>query len=581
MQTSKLDRIAPIRVLLVADDEDDYVLTREMLSAVDGTLFELEWVKCYDEGVRAMVAYRHDLYLVDFCLGAHSGLELLEDARKLGCEAPIVMLTGTGGADIDMQAMKLGADDYLVKDRLAPELLGRSIRYAIERKRTENELAFLARYDPLTGLANRALFRDLLKSAIARAIRSDNPLAVMFVDLDGFKLINDSLGHALGDQLLQQVAGRLKDTVREVDAVARMAGDEFIVILEDVPGIRQAAILAERIIASLAQPVRSDGHEVFTTASIGIAATWGGNWDLDTLINNADMAMYRAKNEGRNSYQFYAPEMTALAIERMTLENDLRHALERDEVTLHYQPLIDLRTDTVFGVEALVRWQHPERGLIPPDKFLPVAEDTGLIGRLGEWVLRRACLQNREWLAAGFPSLRIAVNLSARQFLEDGLQSSIEGALSQNELDPEDLDLELTEGHLARSVEKSIENLAALKATGIRISIDDFGTGYSSLSHLKRFPIDTLKIDRSFVQDISSDSGDTAIATAIIALARSLDLDVIAEGVETEGQLAVLRELGCDAVQGYLLARPMAPEPCARWFAERHSGSVAAMSNPG
>lgn len=558
-----------VRVLLVEESEEDYVLTRDLLAEIDGTHFELDWVRRRVDALREIEREAHDVYLVNYQVGGAEGLDIMNRAIELGCNAPVILLTSEEDGNVDIEALRRDGADYLVKGELVAELLGRSIRYALLRKRTEKRLAGMAQYDELTGLANRALFKELVTRAVARTRRREGSVALLFLDLDNFKTINDTLGHSAGDVLLKQVAERLVDTLRETDLIARLGGDEFVVILEGVSRVREAALVARRILKAQNRPFAIDGQEIFITTSVGIAIHAGGDQDVEELIKNADMAMYKAKERGRNSYHFHTSEMTAQAVERMALENNLRHAIDREEFLLDYQPQIDLASGQVVGVEALVRWRHPDLGLIGPDKFIPVAEDTGLIVRLGDWVMRTACAQAVAWQKDGLPPIRMAVNLSTRQFQEVHLAGTIQEALEESGLDPRLLEVELTEGPLAQDAEQAVHILSTLKATGVRIAIDDFGTGYSSLSHLKRFPLDALKIDASFVRDIATDPDSAAIVTAIVALAHALRLEAIAEGVETKSQLDYLAELGCDAMQGYLLCRPVSADDCAAWIRRR------------
>jgi diguanylate cyclase (GGDEF)-like protein/PAS domain S-box-containing protein len=446
-----------------------------------------------------------------------------------------------------------------------PAVLGTAFDIT-KRKEAEEQIKNLAYHDALTGLPNRLLFNDRLSVAVAQAHRQGYRLAIFFLDVDRFKVINDSLGHSLGDRLLQGVARRLQASVREGDTVARLGGDEFILLLPALNRAEDVAKVAEKILDSLKLPFRLEGRELYVTASMGISLYPDDGADAEALIKNADTAMYRAKEQGRDNYQMYTPAMNASAVERLGLENSLRKALARDELELFYQPLLDLGTGRVHGVEALLRWRHPERGLLSPAEFMPLAEVTGLILPIGPWVLRTACARARAWQDLGHPHLSMAVNLSARQFQQPDLVAQVKRALEETGLPPRCLDLEITETNAMQNAEGTIHTLRELKALGVRISIDDFGIGYSSLNYLKRLPIDTLKIDQSFVRDITTDPDDAAIATAVIALAHTLKLRVVAEGVETQEQLAFLAARHCDRMQGYLFSRPLQSQECGEFL---------------
>ncbi len=428
-----------------------------------------------------------------------------------------------------------------------------------ERKMAEERIQHLAHYDALTDLPNRVLFRDRLEQAIIKSQRSNEKLAVIFLDLDRFKQINDTLGHSVGDRLLQVVATRLLECVRGQDTVSRQGGDEFLVML---PGATPegAAMVAQKMLMALAAPCLIDGHDLRVTPSIGISMYPEDAKDIDALVKLADVAMYHAKDLGRNNYQFYTESLNATAFERLSLESGLRMALERNEFLLHYQPQVDLASGRVIGCEALIRWKHPEYGMVSPARFIPVAEESGLIIEIGEWVLREACRQLRAWQDAGHTSLVMAVNMSALQFRKPGLEEVVLKALNDAGVLAQSLELELTESILMHGIDTTLATLQKFAALGLQLSIDDFGTGYSSLSYLKRFPIHKLKIDQSFVRDIATDVNDAAIVRTIVLMAHSLNLRVIAEGVETNEQQAFLREAGCDEIQGYLFSRPLPAE---------------------
>ncbi len=432
-----------------------------------------------------------------------------------------------------------------------------SARDVTARKEAEQHIMYLANHDALTGLPNRILLQDRIRQAIAQARRGNARGAVLFIDLDQFKTINDSLGHDVGDLLLKAVAERLVSGLRSEDTVARQGGDEFIVVLSSVTNAQDAGTVAQELLDAIAPPYQVKGNELHTSASIGIAIFPDDGEDGDTLLKNSDTAMYHAKEAGRTNYQFFTPEMNQLAAERQSLGTCLRHALERSELLLHFQPMVDMAGGKLVGLEVLLRWQHPEQGLIPPLKFIPLAEETGLIVPIGEWVLKSACLQLKAWQDQGYDLPLLAINLSARQFRQKTLAETIARILDETGVEARFVELEITESILMDNTDEAAETLRKLNDMGLEISIDDFGTGYSSLSYLKRFPIDKLKIDRSFVQDIATDPDDAAIVTAIIALAHSLQMKVIAEGVEEAAQLAFLSRQGCDQYQGYYFSKPL------------------------
>jgi diguanylate cyclase (GGDEF)-like protein/PAS domain S-box-containing protein len=442
------------------------------------------------------------------------------------------------------------------------------------RKVTEQRVHHVAQHDVLTGLPNRSLLQDRLEQAVARAGRSGRPVWVMLIDLDRFKYVNDSMGHKAGDVLLMTVAARLRAALRDIDTVARLSGDEFVVIVSEQADQPLGVDVVERVMAAVAQPVMLGAREFFVTCSIGVAAFPDAGTPAESLIEHADIAMYRAKKLGRNNVQFYTPAMNEESLERVRIESALHSALDRDEFVLHYQPQIDLQTGQIVGMEALIRWQHPELGMVPPGRFIGVAEDTGLIVPIGAWVMRTACAQNKAWQEAGLGKLRVAVNVSARQFSAIDLVPGIEAVLADTGLDAACLELELTESLFMSDVTPAVELLHRMKALGVNLSIDDFGTGYSSLSYLSRFPIDVLKIDRSFVSDITHDANDAAIVASIIALAHNLRLSVIAEGVETAEQLDYLRHQGCDEMQGYYFSRPLPAAEFEQLLRQRRGPAV-------
>jgi diguanylate cyclase (GGDEF)-like protein len=438
-----------------------------------------------------------------------------------------------------------------------------------ERKAQQQRIEHLAHHDALTNLPNRTLCRDRLALAVERATRAGSKVAVMFIDLDRFKTINDSLGHHVGDGLLQEVARRLSSCVRGGDTVSRLGGDEFLMILAVESAEEAAHVVERRILPTVRQPCDIGGTEIHVSCSIGISIFPEDGRDIDALFKNADAAMYQAKSSGRNNYQFFTEELNARAFERLNTENNLRHALHRRELALYYQPQVEARSGRVIGVEALIRWNHPDLGLISPARFIPIAEESGLIVPIGEWVMREACRQHVAWRDAGLPPIPVSVNISAVQFRQAGFADSVRAAIVGSGIDAACLELELTESIVMEDAETTIRSLERLKAMRLNLSIDDFGTGYSSLNYLRRFPIDRLKIDQSFVRDMLDDPADLAIIKAIIGLGHTLGLRVLAEGVETDEEYRALRTGGCDEMQGYAFARPMPADQLATWLEER------------
>jgi len=433
-----------------------------------------------------------------------------------------------------------------------------------ERKRVEDRVQYLATHDEMTRLPNRAMFTELLNHSVDVAKRYDRRFGVLFIDLDRFKIVNDSLGHEAGDTLLKEMSSRLRECLRASDVVARLGGDEFVVLIDNIDEPSQAARVARSILSTVIKPVEIMGQECRVTASIGIATYPADADDAQSLMKNADMAMYVAKDEGKNNYQFYSKEARAMSIERLALETNLRHALERNELVLHYQAKVNSKTGEINGVEALLRWWNHDLGAVSPAQFIPVAEDTGLIVPIGRWVLETACAQSMAWQRQGLPAICMAVNLSPRQFKDAALLDDIKEVIDKTGIPAHLLELEITEGMIMSNVDQAIEKLRAIKGMGVRLAIDDFGTGYSSLAQLKRFPIDTLKVDRSFIRDIPENAEDKAIAEAIIAMGRTLGVTVVAEGVETAEQQTFLSGRGCEGMQGYYFGKPSHADQFAR-----------------
>jgi diguanylate cyclase (GGDEF)-like protein/PAS domain S-box-containing protein len=438
------------------------------------------------------------------------------------------------------------------------------VRDVTERKAAEQQIEYQAYHDALTGLANRRLFQEHLSLALALAQRRSALVAVLFLDLDHFKVINDSLGHSVGDALLKQVARRLRASVREGDTVARVGGDEFTIVLQEISRPDDAAAVAKKVLRHVAEPMEVNGHKLYVTTSIGVTVFPQDGGDAETLLKTADAAMYRAKGEGRNTYQMATPDLSRATHERMTLESGLHQAMEMGEFVVHYQPLIDLETMQLVGMEALLRWNHPERGLVLPAEFIGLAEERGMILMIGDWVLREACREAKRFHERGLTHLRVSVNISPRQFRDEALLWTVESALSEAGLDPRALELEITESVAMEDVELTMTTLTELRKAGVSIAIDDFGTGHSSLSYLKRFPIDALKVDKSFVADLPEGFEDSAIVASVIQLANGLGIRVVAEGVETAEQIEFLREHGCREVQGFYFSHAVPPEEIAK-----------------
>ena len=681
-------------LLLVEDNPGDARLLREMFGEQGSHNTELTHVECMSEAEKHLTEDAYDIIVLDLGLPDAQGLEAVRRAHAAAPRVPLVVLTGLDDESLASQALREGAQDYLIKGQIDTRGLQRALRYAIERKSMEEalfvekeraqvtlncigdavactdisgnitflnlvaerttgwswqeaagkpmaevfrildatsrettanpmdmavrqnrtlhlpsncilirrdgfetpiedsaapihdreglatgavivfrdvsaaramavQMAHSAQHDFLTGLPNRMLLSDRVNQAIFLAWRHMKKVAVLFLDLDGFKHINDSLGHPIGDKLLKSIAKRLVDCVRAPDTVSRQGGDEFVVMLSEMEQPEDAAIAARRILQAVAEAHSIDQHDLHVTTSIGVSVYPDDGLDAETLIQNADTAMYQAKENGHQSYQFFKPAMNVRAVERQSIEESLRRALERNEFTLHYQPKVNLKTGEITGAEALIRWTHPTRGPVPPGHFIPVAEDCGLILPIGNWVLREACKQARAWQDAGLPLGTMAVNISAMEFRDESFLEGVFAILKDTGLDPRALELELTESVLMKRAESTESILKTLRARGVRLAVDDFGTGYSSLSYLRKFPIDALKIDQSFVRQITSAPDETTIVAAVISMGRSLKLRVVAEGVETQEELKFLQAHECDEAQGYYFSRPVVAQQFA------------------
>ncbi|MBL8287391.1 MAG: EAL domain-containing protein [Rubrivivax sp.] len=583
-------------VLVVDDDAGGRRLTRATLTRSGFAVSEA------GDGAAALQAMRRglpDLVLLDVSMPVMDGFTACAELRRLpgGERIPVVMMTGLEDTASIERAFEVGATDFITKP-INWAVLPHRVRYMmrasaaidelqqsiLRRQEAEEQIRRLAYYDPLTGLPNRLLFVEQLERALAQAERHGRRLAIMFVDLDNFKRVNDTLGHRAGDELLCKASARLAGALRAHDAlarperspalpaaaasasavapavpaaanIARLGGDEFIVMLTDVGSPDHVAGVARRLVQTLGEPIVVQGTEVFVGGSVGVASYPEDGSDIDTLLMNADTAMYRAKSAGRGGFQLYDRSMNARALDRLHMETRLRRALERDEFVLHYQPRVDVVSGRIVGAEALIRWQHPERGLLPPAEFIPLVEDAGLVVPIGEWAIRTVCRQSAAWLAAGLSPVPVAVNLSSTHFRERELPARVARALAEHGVPASCLEIEVTESLLIADPELSVGIAQELATMGVALSIDDFGTGYSSMGYLKKLPIAALKIDRSFVRDLETDPDDAAIVSAIVALAHSLKLKVVAEGVETPAQLAFLQSVQCDEYQGFLTSR--------------------------
>ncbi len=546
-----------IKILLVEDDHDEALMITKMLQEGLQNQFTLEQCYSVDD---ALELVRHESFqaiILDLHLPEGQSFDSIPQFIQYCPGAPILILSSVEDEEQAIKAVKSGAQDYLIKGQTNSATLSRAIRYAMERHRATQRITQMAHYDHLTGLANRGLFYERLNCAVARCNRNDMAMALIFLDLDQFKEINDTFGHECGDSLLKTVATRLKKCIREIDTGVRLGGDEFAVLLEQIMSVEDVALVAERILELLAQPMIVNHHQLQITGSLGITIYPWDSANPQELLSHADAAMYRAKAQGGHSYQFYTAGMKTAGLDGSTLEVELGRALTKKEFLLHYQPQMDLRTRAVIGMEALLRWHHPYQGLIGPNHFIPQAEENGMIIPIGEWVLRAASKQAKYWKKQGFPMPHVSVNLSARQIHHGNLPTLIQDILQRSHLEPEHLKLELTETFLIHETEDTLQTLRELKDMGIQLFIDDFGAGYASLRYLKSFPVDGIKLDQSLIQQLPHNPNDTAIVEALISLGKTLGLQVIAEGVETQEQVDFLAEHDCDAMQGYWLAPPL------------------------
>lgn len=569
----------PIRVLHLEDNPLDVELIAELLREA-GLKCAIETVRTRN-GFQTHLQENWDIILADFGLPGFDGLSALAIARELQPTTPFIFVTGTMGEDNAVESLKLGATDYVLKQNLAR--LGPAVNRALKEraetlrrldaearlKESRDELQYLAYHDSLTGLPNRSFLLERLPDILANAERYEKKAAVLFIDLDEFKVINDSLGHSVGDLVLKSVGERLKSTIRPGDLAARLGGDEFVLVLSSIKDASDAAMAADRVNHIVAAEIPADDHPpLIISCSIGIDVFPDNGSNAEALLRNADAALYAAKENGRNTWRFFTSDLNRRAMERLTMDHALRHALRKDELFLEYQPQVEISSGRVVGIEALLRWRNSELGLVSPAAFIPVAENTGEIVAIGEWVLRTACRQAKEWERNGGLCPLMAVNVSAVQFRHPSFLESVRAALADSGLEPQRLELELTETQLIENAEKVGPILRTLREMGVNLAIDDFGVGYCGLSYVRAFPFSKLKIDRSFVTSIEAVPRDAALTRAVIDLAASLEMSVVAECVETENQVALLQSLGCNDIQGYFYSRPVTAEVFQEKFLE-------------
>jgi len=551
---------AAVRILLVDAEQAEYMLIAHLAAAIRPNLHQVSWCNRLDLALDAMLSGEYDVVLLDCQHDFEAARELLIAAVDGGCTAPIVVMSDVLSPNIDASAITDGAADYLLKSLLDAQALERCVRYARERKRVEQRLARQSQHDPLTDLPNRFLFRDRLERAIERSARTAGKMALLHIDLDGFRRVNESFGHSAGDQLVQLMAQRLAPCVRKTDSVARVGGDEFTVVLEDIRGLPDVVAVANKIVDAMSQPYMIDDTALVLATSIGIAVFPEAGSKADTLMRNADLARLKAKQLRGSHYHFYTEKMNLEAMSQMHLESELRRALRRNEFELFYQPRVELESGEIIGVEGLIRWRHPQRGLLTPDEFIPLAEDVGLIIPIGYWVIQQALRDLRNLQNCSRRPLDIAINLSFKQLQDEKFVETASRLLKESGIDPHRVEFELTETAILVNAEQTYTGMLALSQLGVTFSLDDFGTGYSSFAHIQRLPIAALKIDRSFVRHLPTDADDAIIVKAIINLAHSLQLHVIAEGVETLEQVQFLWQNHCDQVQGYYFSPAVATE---------------------
>lgn len=553
-----------INILVVEDNPADRRLVAERLSSPHEERFHLVYAERISEALQILSQNKISVILLDLQLPDCRELESLTKIHTAANGIPIVVLSEIEDETLALKALQLGAQDFLVKWHTNGHLLVRAVQYALERKQAEEHLYHLAHHDALTGLPNRKLFYDYLKQSLAMARRHNRLLAVMFMDLGDFKKVNDKLGHHCGDLLLKMVGQRLSGCVREADCLARIGGDEFIFAFTDMNQPEDATAVANKVLEVFTSPFNVDGHTLYARASVGISIYPSDGEDMESLIRNADLAMYRAKAEGGGSshFWFYSPELNAKTAELMRIEEQLRLALASNELTVHYQPQVDITHGNLIGMEALLRWQHPERGLLMPSQFMKIFEETGFMVTAGEWVLREACKQNKAWQTAGHPPVVVAVNISTQELRHENFVKNVKCVLEETGLAPQWLELEIREQAIEDDENLAFSRLSEINALGVRIALDNLGQSHIPLSFLTRFPIHAIKIDRSIVADAATDANHAAVAKAVIAVARVLNIKGLAEGVETQEQLNFFKTVQCDDAQGYMFGKPLPSSAC-------------------
>lgn len=545
-------------VLLVEDNATDAYMLEDLLTNIPGNNFDITHVSALSEAQSACESRLPDVILLDLSLPDAHGLDTIKELKTVAADSPIVVMTGNQDADTIDLAVQAGAQDLLQKGEYSGKFLDKTIRYAIERKQSELELKHLAHFDPLTGIANRVLFIDNMNRALSHAKRHDERLSLMFIDLDDFKNINDTLGHEAGDTLLVQVADRLNRVLRECDTIARLGGDEFAIILEDISTVYNVDVVAKKILQTLTKPFHLQGQEMYVGASIGVAIFPEAGNDTNTLLKHADIAMYRAKKEGKNNHQIFTESLDSEGLNKVQMESDLQNALVKNQFELHYQPLYDIESGEIHSAEALLRWRHPDRKeLIQPIEFISILEETGLIESVGEWVMRTACEQCNQWHKEGMTNFSVMVNVSPRQLQQKEPVEWIARVLQEAELDGKYLNIELTEGILFDDTDVAKVNISRIREMGVSISIDDFGIGHSYLSCLMNYELDVLKIDRGFLNTLKTNKATPVILKAIIDMAHGLNLQVVAEGIERDEQFTLIEKQGCDTLQSYLFSPPV------------------------